>query len=163
MNNVTDMLKLKKQSKFRFVLSLIVVALLFILMAAGDVLLIVLSPEKFIVNLILAIIVSVIVVWAIIFYFSMMYTQLRYMYEISKKYSKFNESEGYFTVIEEKEITKNKVTFKALKVSYVDGGATYTRDLLLLDDVSLEKDTKIKAKIYQNFLTGYEVIKNENN
>lgn len=163
MTNLIDMENFKKQCTNRYRFCLFGSVIFLLLVIVGDILLIVFSNDYYLANLIIAIAITCIGVWAFIFYLTNLYTPITYMYEVAKKYSKFNVSEGYFTVVEPKEILKNKIEFKAIKVSYVDGNNTYTRDLLLLKDVDFAKDTKIKAKVYQNFLIGYEVIKDENN
>lgn len=163
MTNLIDMEQFKKQciNRYRFCLFGSVILLLLIL--GGDFLLIYFSNEYFIANMIIAILITCLGLWAFVFYLTNLFTPATYLHDVCKKYSEFNVNEGTFEVVENKEITKSKIEFKAIKVSYLDGGNSYTRDLLLIKDVDLAPKTKIRAMVYQSFLIGYEVITDENN
>ena len=142
MNYVVDVSNEYQKSKSTFFRYSLGFSILLTLVIVGDVLLVVLTKEDYLVNLIISIIISILFIWIAIYFFTNIYNELNAKYRYFK---------GYSSGIQE----TDEVVFikKSDELSYINGlyaypvAVRYTSNLENKDKIiySLDKDLDLEA------------------
>ena len=159
MNYYVDVSNEYQKSKSTFFRYSLCFAILLTLVIVGDVLLLVLANEDYLVNLIISIIISILFIWIAIYFFTNIYNELNAKYRYFK---------GYESGIQE----TNEVVFikKSDELSYINGLYAYPvavryvsnledKDKIIytLDkDLDLEAGDKLTITTYQRILIKVE-------
>ena len=142
MNYVVDVSNEYQKSKSTFFRYSLGFSILLTFVIVGDVLLVVLANEDYLVNLIISIIISILFIWIAIYFFTNIYNELNAKYRYFK---------GYSSGIQE----TDEVVFikKSDELSYINGlyaypvAVRYTSNLENKDKIiySLDKDLDLEA------------------
>ena len=142
MDYVVDVSNEYQKSKSTFFRYSLGFSILLTLVIVGDVLLVVLAKEDYLVNLIISIIISILFIWIAIYFFTNIYKELNDRYRYFK---------GYSSGIQE----TDEVVFikKSDELSYINGlyaypvAVRYTSNLENKDKIiySLDKDLDLEA------------------
>ena len=155
MNYAVDVSNEYQKSKSTFFRYSLGFSILLTLVIVGDILLVVLANEDYLVNLIISIIISILFIWIAIYFFTNIYNELNAKYRYFK---------GYDSGIQE----TNEVVFikKSDELSYINGLYAYpmavrfvsnleSKDKIIytLDkDLDLEAGDKLTITTYQRIL-----------
>lgn len=161
MVNLIDINKEKKKSKTRYILNVVFISLLLLMTIAGAILLILLSPLDYLLNLIIDIVLTCVVIVFTIFYFLNIFPIVRHYYMFYKNMNEISLERRRRVIFNNKEeiTTKENVKYQSLKFFYQEQQKNYTEYLYLLDsDCPFVSGQAYKVVTYQNVIIRYEVI-----
>ena len=141
-----------KSRLFRYSLSF---SLLLTALIVGDILLVVLANEEYLVNLIISIIITVLFTWMAIYFFTNIYSELNARYRYYKGYDSGIQSTDEIVIIKKSDelCYINGLYAYPLMVKYVSSLGEQDKIIYALDkDLDLMEGDKLTITTYQRIL-----------
>ena len=155
MSYAVDVSNEYQKSKSTFLRYSLGFAILLTLVIVGDVLLLALANEDYLVNLIISIIISVLFIWMAIYFFTNIYNELNAKYRYFKGYeSGIQETNEVVFVKKSDELSYiNGLYVYPVAVRYISNLENKDKVIYTLDkDLDLEAGDKITITTYQRIL-----------
>lgn len=159
MTELVDINVFKKKAKTRYVLNIVIYALIMTLVVAGAVLLLLLSPLDYYLNMIFDIILCSLTAVGSIFYFFNIFPLIHHYYAYYRDMNELALENRINMVFVEEQGTKtiNNVKYRNLLFAYHEKQETYLENVYVLDnDVTFIAEHRYKLKTYHNVIIKYE-------
>ena len=142
------------KAKFKFLRTSLLFSLILTLALVGDVLLVTLSGEEYLVNLIIASVITVLFSWFAIFFFTNIYSELNNRYRFFKGYnSGLKPVEEVVFLSKRGEILYlNGLYLYPYSVRYTDGLTEQDKIVYSFDNLKYEAGDKITIETYQRII-----------
>ncbi len=158
-------LKLKEEKK-KYITLLLLFVIVSIIVLSIVLTLLLTSSDNYTLVMIINMVITIIYLWFTMFYFININPSIRAKYLFFKNYNQGEVEKKIVTYISKKEETKKRNLFVILhKVSFIESGKTYYRDIYLFEEnnVSFKKDRSYRVYLYKNVLIKFEELEDETN
>ena len=154
MNYQLDVSKGYQVSKKNFLLLSLLFSLIFTAILVADVLLVVLSPDNYIVCLIIAIVITCLFAWFTIYFFYNIYSDVNNEYRFYKGYeSGLKETAEVIYLDQDKELTYiNGLYAYPVRVSYLAGLEKINKVIFTVKKLDFKKGDKLSVITYRRIL-----------
>ena len=158
MNYQLDVSKGYQISKKNILLLSLLFSLIFTVVLVTDVLLVVLSPENYIVCLIISIVITILFAWFAIYFFYNIYSDVNNEYRFYRGYeSGLKEIGEVIYIKQEDELTYiNGLYAYPVHVSYIDGLDKTDKVIYAIKKLDYQKGDKLSVITYRRILTKAE-------
>ena len=155
MNYSVDVSNEYQKAKSRLFRYSLAFSLLLTALIVGDILLVVLANEEYLVNLIISIIITVLFTWMAIYFFTNIYSELNAKYRYYKGYDSGIQSTDEIVIIKKSDelCYINGLYAYPLMVKYVSSLGEQDKIIYALDkDLDLAEGDKLTISTYQRIL-----------
>ena len=159
MTELIEISVFKKKAKTRYVLNIVIYALIMALALTGAILLLLLSNLDYYVNMIIDIVLCSVMAIGSIFYFSNIFPIVRHYYAYYRDMNEVALEDRQNMVFIEEQGTKtiNNVKYRNLLFSYHEKQETYLENVYVLDnDTTFRSEHRYKLKTYHNVIIKFE-------